>query len=160
MKRLSAGILFLCCAFFASAEADHPLSLGAGGSLNMAGRQGWSPGGNISIDYKLDEVLTLGLKGGFSVTPGTEEYETVNAIEITLIERFYLLNRSWLRLYFQGNMGAVILREQDYQKIAVLGAGALGVRLYRKYWFAEFSLTYGYPMGADLGVVLGHSFIP
>jgi hypothetical protein len=166
MKRFFFGlILFICCAAgpsiqFAVAEADHPLSIGAGGGMNMFNRYSWSPAGNILIDYKLDEILTLGLKGGYTVTPDTADFETVNTIEITLLERFYLINWSRLRLYFQGNLGAVILREQDYQRVVAEGGGALGARFYLRYWFAEVYGTYGYPMNFDLGVFLGHSFIP
>jgi hypothetical protein len=160
MKRLFFCLFLLSSALAARAEADHPLSLSAGGSLNRFNRYDWSPAGAVCIDYKLDEVLSLGLKAGYSITPGTEDFETVNTIEVSLLERFYLFNRNWIRLYFQGNLGAVILREQDYQRIAAMGGGTIGARFYLKYWFAEAYGTFGYPMRFDLGVLLGHSFIP
>jgi hypothetical protein len=160
MKRLICSLTFLLAAAFAAAEADHPLSVAAGGALNMFSRDRWSPAGNIQIDYQLDEVLTLGLKGGCSVTAGTAGYDTVNTIEIALVERFYLLNRNWFRLYFQGSLGAVILHERDYRRAAAQGGGTLGVRFYFKYWFAEVYGAYGYPVNFDLGLFLGHSFAP
>jgi hypothetical protein len=166
MKSFFFGlILFICFAAgpgvqFAAAEADHPLSISAGGSMNRFHRDSWSPAGNILVDYKLDEILSLGLRGGYSITPDTADFETVNTIEVSLVERFYLINWSRLRLYFQGSLGAVILREQDYQRVAALGGGTIGARFYLNYWFAEVCGTYGYPMTFDLGLFLGHSFIP
>jgi hypothetical protein len=163
MKRFSLlAALWLGAALsaFAAAGADHPLSVSAGGEMNRFSRYDWSPGANVLLDYKLDEVLSLGLKGGYSLTPGTEEWETINTVEAALIERFYLVNWGWGRLYFQGNMGAVILREEDFQAVRALGSGTVGFRLFFKYWFVDLYGSYGYPMQYDGGLLLGHSFIP
>jgi hypothetical protein len=161
MKRISLTLaIWTCVAIFAAAEADHPLSVGAGGEITRFSRYAWSPGANIVLDYKLDEVFTLGLKGGWYITPDTANYETVNSVEISLIERFYLLNWGWGRFYLQGNMGAAIIREQDYQVVSALGGGTIGFRLFVKYWFIDLYGSFGYPKFFEGGLLLGHSFIP
>jgi hypothetical protein len=161
MKRFAlVPALWICAAAALFAEADHPLSVSAGGEMNRFSRYDWSPGAQVLLDYKLDEVLSLGLKGGYSVTFGTEDYETVGTVELALIERFYLFNWGWGRFYFQGSLGAVIVREEDYQTVSALGSGTVGFRLFAKYWFIDIYGSYGSPMVFDGGILVGHSFIP
>ena len=153
MKKILMAVLFLACGLTAFSQ-EKKMSAGLGLEWNMDSRHNFAGGTLFNFDFKLPRFMTLGL-----TVKGSSNFKDTYVIEPALMFRAYKLENEYKGFYFQYDLGASIIKEEDDVWTVPLVAVGAGYRFHLgSSFYIEPYGRLGYPVVFGIGAVAGIRF--
>jgi len=129
-------------------------ALGGGLEWNMSSRRNFAGALAFSFDYNIHRYLAVGM-GLYA----SHNFNNAGVIEPAALFRVYITPETYSGIFFQADVGAFFLLEEDETYPYFLGGFRTGYSFrLKERFYAEPYIRAGYPFAFGVGVLAGFSF--